>query len=83
MDAELSLMIMSPENILEECTVSIVRLPGKKGRFEVLKSHAPLISSLEAGDVEYVLTDGETRKISIKSGFVEVRKGKVSVCVEL
>ncbi len=83
MEAEISLIIMSPENVLEECTVSLVRLPGKSGAFEVLKDHAPLITALDAGDVEYVTSDGEQKKVPVKSGFAEIRKNKVSVCVEL
>ena len=35
------------------------------------------------GDIEYETMSGEVKKISIKSGFVEVGKNKVSVCVEL
>ena len=49
----------------------------------MLKNHAPLISVLDAGDIEYETMSGEVKKISIKSGFVEVGKNKVSVCVEL
>ena len=56
---------------------------GRKGPFTVLKNHAPLISVLDAGDIEYETMSGEVKKISIKSGFVEVGKNKVSVCVEL
>lgn len=74
---------MSPESVLEECKVSLLRLPGKKGRFEVLKSHAPLMTSLDSGDVEYVTSAGEEKKLSVRSGFVEIRDDKVSVCVEL
>lgn len=74
---------MSPESVLEECKVSLLRLPGKKGRFEVLKSHAPLMTSLDSGNVEYVTSAGEEKKLSIKSGFAEIRDDKVSVCVEL
>lgn len=77
------MMIMSPEQVLEECEVSRVRLPGKKGPFEVLKNHASLISALDAGDVEYVTSGNETRKLRIKSGFAEVKGNKVSVCVEI
>lgn len=68
--------------VLEECSVKLVRLPGRKGPFTVLKNHAPLISVLDAGDVEYETMSGEVKKISINR-FVEVGKNKVSVCVEL
>lgn len=83
MENGISLMVMSPEMVLEECSVKLVRLPGRKGPFAVLKNHAPLISVLDAGDIEYETMSGEAKKISIKSGFVEVGKNKVSVCVEL
>ncbi len=83
MEAEISLIIMSPENVLDECAVSLVRLPGKGGAFEVLKDHAPLITALDAGNVEYVTSDGQQKSVTVKSGFAEIRKNKVSVCVEL
>lgn len=83
MEAGISLKIMSPEQVLEECQVSKVKLPGKKDPFVVLKNHASLISALDTGTIEYVTADGETRKLQVKSGFVEVKDNKVSVCVEL
>ncbi len=83
MEAGISLIIMSPEQVLEECEVSKVKLPGKKGSFEVLKNHASLISALDAGDVEYLTSDNEEKKLAIKSGFVEIKDNKVSVCVEI
>ena len=83
MEAGISLVIMSPEQVVEECSASFVRLPGKKGAFEVLMNHAPVITALDGGDVEYGTSDGKTKKISVKSGFVEIKDNKVSVCVEL
>lgn len=65
MENGISLMVMSPEMVLEECSVKLVRLPGRKGPFTVLKNHAPLISVLDAGDVEYETMSGEVKKISI------------------
>lgn len=37
--------ILTPEKVLIEAQVSKVSLPATKGRFMVLKGHAPLISS--------------------------------------
>ena len=47
------------------------------GNFEILTGHAPLISSLKQGIVEY---DGN--QLPINGGFVEVQKNVVSLCVE-
>ena len=60
--------IVSPEKTLFEGEVEGVKLPGAKGRFEVLKDHAPLISTLTQGTIECL---GNTPyKVTISGGFV-------------
>ena len=65
-----------------EKTVCKVSLPGTMGRFMVLKDHAPLISSLEEGDIVFESGKQEGR-LAIKTGFVEIAYNKVTVCAEL
>lgn len=65
-----------------EKRVSKISLPGSKGRFMILKDHAPIISSLEEGYVIFE-SDGVAEKVSIMSGFVEVNNNVVTVCAEL
>lgn len=65
-----------------EKRVSKISLPGSKGRFMILKDHAPIISSLEEGDVIFE-SDSVTEKVNIMSGFVEVNNNVVTVCAEL
>ena len=55
---ELHLVIVSPERIVFDGTISSIQLPGEAGRFQVLHNHAPLISTLVEGDVKYTTTDG-------------------------
>lgn len=76
------LQVITPEMTLLEKQVSKVSLPGTKGRFMILKDHAPLISSLEEGEVVFSSDEGEGR-IRILSGFVEVIDNKVTVCAEV
>lgn len=78
----ISLVILTPEATLMEKPVSKISLPGSKGRFMILKDHAPIISSLEEGDVIFE-SDGVTEKVNIMSGFVEVNNNVVTVCAEL
>ena len=50
----LQLKIVSPEKIVFQGEVESVLVPGTLGSFEILKDHAPIISSLEVGKVESV-----------------------------
>jgi len=58
-----------------------VFLPGAAGSFEVLKGHAPLISTLSAGELRW-REGGEERSMSISSGVVRVLNDEILVCVE-
>ena len=52
------------------------------GQFEILTGHAPIISTLDKGFVEYGTREGKQR-LDILGGFVEVKKNEVSLCVEV
>lgn len=73
----LKLKIVSPEKIEFVGEVESVKLPGTMGNFEILTDHAPIISSLQKGVVEYNGT-----QLEILGGFVAVQKNEVSICVE-
>ena len=78
----LKLKIISPERIEFSGEVQSVLVPGTKGSFEILTDHAPIISSLQPGVVEYA-TAGERKQLAITGGFVEVQRNEVSLCVEV
>lgn len=73
---------MTPEKTLVEKAVSKVSLPGSRSAFMVLRNHAPLITSLEKGDVKYD-SEGVEGSVAIASGFVEVKDNTVTVCAEV
>lgn len=76
----ITLKIISPERMVLSTEVSLVEIPGSLGRFEILKNHAPLISSTEKGVIRYV-REGESHEIECSAGFVEVRDNTVTVCI--
>ena len=78
----IKLMILTPQGTLFEGLVEKIGLPGDKGRFMVLRNHAPIISSLSAGDVVYVSAGVEAR-VAIAAGFVRVSDNEVVVCAEV
>ena len=74
--SSMHLEILTPEKNIFEGEVAIVTFPGADGSFQVMDNHAPLISLLKEGPVEYKGKEG-AKNISITGGVVEVLKNKV------
>ncbi|MBE0678984.1 MAG: ATP synthase F1 subunit epsilon [Bacteroidales bacterium] len=69
--------IITPDNKIYSGEVRSVRVPGRKGSFQVLKDHAPIISTLEAGMVIIADEEGKEVKFEITGGVVEVKKNRI------
>lgn len=70
--------ILTPDRSLFSGEVESVTVPGSKGRFQILKMHAALVSSLEKGKVN-VKTEGREEVIEISGGVIEVLNDKVVI----
>lgn len=70
------LEILTPDKKVFEGNVHIATFPGADGSFQVMDNHAPLISLLNEGLVEYKSSDA-VNSIRITGGVVEVLKNKV------
>jgi F-type H+-transporting ATPase subunit epsilon len=70
------LEILTPEKKVFEGEVTIATFPGSDGSFQVMDHHAPLVSLLTEGRVEYKDKDGSSN-LSITGGIVEVLKNNV------
>jgi F-type H+-transporting ATPase subunit epsilon len=70
------LEILTPDKKVFEGNVTIVTFPGADGSFQVLDHHAPLISLLKEGVVEYKSKEA-TQTLAITGGVVEVLRNKV------
>ena len=78
----MELLVISPEGeLLRNDSVTSVELPGSKGRFVVLKDHAPLITSLTGGFIRWSREGQEDGALEIKSGFAKVYRNTITVCV--
>lgn len=77
----LNVVILTPEKELYSGSAKSVNVPGSKGRFQVLKGHAPIVSSLMEGTVTVTETSGEKKEFVIEQGFIEVLRNDVSVLV--
>ena len=76
------LEIITPDKKVFEGEVALVTFPGSDGSFQVLNNHAPLVSLLKDGVVEYKTTERETSQVAITGGVVEVLKNKVIVLAD-
>ena len=69
--------IITPDKKVFEGDIKSVRVPGKKGSFQVLKDHAPIISTMEVGPVIMVDREGKEIIIDINGGVIEVKGNKI------
>jgi F-type H+-transporting ATPase subunit epsilon len=74
--------IITPDRKVYEGEIKSVRVPGKKGSFQVLKDHAPIISTLEAGSVFIVDQADIQKEFKIIGGVIEVRANKIILLAE-
>ena len=65
-----------------EGDIKSIRVPGRKGSFQVLKDHAPIISTLENGPVIIVDTEGQETVFEINGGVIEVKMNRIIVLAE-
>lgn len=69
--------IITPEKKAFEGDIKSVRVPGKKGSFQVLKDHAPIISTLDSGSVVIVDQEGNEKIFEISGGVIEVKANRI------
>lgn len=74
--------IIKPDSTLYKGNVKLLRLPGSEGSFEILKNHAPLISTLKKGEIKVVSDKKEEKFFNIQGGVIEVINNKVLILVE-
>ena len=77
------LEVITPDKQLFEGKVSLVQVPGSKGSFEILRNHAPIISTLYKGCVRIVADNNIETEIDIISGVIEVNQNKIIILAEV
>lgn len=79
--AELTLEIITPEKQIFKDTIESVTIPGTLGGFQILKDHAPLISSFEIGIIK-IKKSSNVSYYTTAGGTVEVKDNKVLVLAD-
>ncbi len=76
------LEIIAPDQKLYSGEVDLVQVPGSKGSFQILRNHAPIISTLEQGQIRIVDQKGETTLFDVDGGVIEAKNNKIIVLAE-
>jgi F-type H+-transporting ATPase subunit epsilon len=79
--SELFLEIISPSRQVFSGEIKSITVPGTKGRFQVLKNHAPIISTFEIGMIRVDLKD-KPKYFATAGGTIEVLNNKVLVLAD-
>jgi len=66
------LSIVTPEETYFDDDVASLTVPGSEGYLGVLSNHAPLITALKPGKIEYKDADNHSRFLAVSGGFLEV-----------
>ena len=77
------LEIITPEKKIFEGEIERIRLPGSKGSFEILRGHAPIVSTLEKGEIRVINQNNEKLTWNIEGGIVENKADKIIVLLDL
>ncbi len=80
--SELNLEIITPSKSAFNGEIKAITVPGTKGRFQILKNHAPIISTIEMGMVKVDLKDGSSDYYATSGGTIEVLNNKVLVLAD-
>jgi F-type H+-transporting ATPase subunit epsilon len=83
-DKTFKLEVITPDKIvLSEKSVTSVMAPGVEGYFGVLANHAPFMTELAIGELDYAKADGTKNELAIAGGFMEVKDNTVSVLADI
>ena len=79
--ADIDLEIITPEKIIYKDSVDSITVPGTRGMFQVLKDHAPLMSTLEIGVITLKKND-ENTYLTTAGGTIEVLNNNVLILAD-
>ncbi len=81
-DKGFKIEIVTPQKVHFSGEVVSVTAPGEQGQFQILRNHAPLLSSLTKGKVKLTLADRSEQSFSILDGFFEVSSNQAILLTE-
>ena len=82
-DPPFKLTVYTPEGPVVSVEVTHVLAPGKDGYLGILANHAPLVTSLDIGIVNFTdAATGNEEVLAVANGFLEVSRNEVSILAD-
>lgn len=78
----MKLTIITPDKLAYDGDVTAVTVPGSGGSFQILKDHAPIVSTLDDGKVIIQSAGQNELVMTIKGGVVEANENIITVLAE-
>ncbi|UCD32867.1 MAG: F0F1 ATP synthase subunit epsilon [Desulfobacterales bacterium] len=82
MAENITLEVVTPEQIVVSEDAQIVVAPGTLGEFGVLIGHTPFLTTLKTGTIHYKDANGRERFLFVSGGFAEALPDKVTILAE-
>lgn len=67
----MNITVLTPDKEIFNGAITSVKVPGADGQFQVLNSHAAIVSALDEGQVEIVTAAGEHRYYDDESSTIK------------
>ncbi len=73
------LEIVTPEATVFKAEVNAVKVPGHDGEFQMLNNHAPIVSTLTAGEVKINIVPGKKNEVKTKGDVIMSKNNEKDV----
>ena len=78
----ITLRVLTPEGLaLEEEAVSVIA-PGELGYLGMLRNHAPLVTTLQAGTLSWRRPDGARHMVRLRGGVLEIVRNQLTILTD-
>lgn len=78
----MQLNIITRDKKVFEGPITSLTIPGSAGSFQLLKDHAPIISTLESGKVVY-MQDTVVNELPIQQGILSAQNNQITILAEV
>lgn len=77
-----TLSIVTPEKVFLEAEIKSLIVPGTEGYLGILSNHAPLITALKPGKLEFRDADDKLKIMAVSGGFLEVSSNRATLLAD-